>query len=134
MGNFGRFGTLTHFISHIGNMGAASGGKRVYYALMNIIWMAVGVAAAIGAKFLIEGTFYDGFINLILGIIGVIICIAVAVVSFLEGFLAQFVLVFMSGIGMRNPEERKGNAVAFVISLITSLGLVAAGIVILMII
>lgn len=132
MGNFSRFGTLTHFIRHIGNMGAASGKKRVYYALMNIVWMAVGVAAAIGAKFLIEGTFYDGVINFVLGVIGAIICIVMAVVSFLEGFLAQFVLVFMSGIGMRNPEERGGNAVAFVISLITSLGLVAAGVVLLM--
>lgn len=129
--NNNRFGTLLHFVRHIADMAAAGGKKRVGYAFMNIIWMAAGVAAAVGVRFLAAGI-SDGSINFVLGVIGLIVCAVIALVCFLEGFLAQFALVFIAGIGISNPEERGGNVAALVIALITSVGLVIACIMLLM--
>ena len=130
MGNTNRFGTLLHFVRHIGDMIAADGKKRIFYAITNIIWIAVGVAAAIGFKLLIDVTF-SGEFNIVVGIICIIVCAAAAVACVLEGFLAQVILIFVSFAGIFNPEERGGNVVSFVIALLTVAGAVTACIILL---
>lgn len=112
-----------NFIRHIMNMSAASGNKRIAYALGNIIIMMLGVFFAVCVKWCWDYMVDSSFI---VGIIGVIICCALTLFSFFQGFVAQFALVVISGIGIFNPQERMGNVAAFVISLLTSVGLVAA--------
>ena len=122
-----------NFIKHIRNMITASGKKRVIYALANIVIMALAVAAAAGIKALATAM-NGGELNFIAAIVGIIICFALGVFCFLQGFIAQIALVFISGAGIANPEERGGNIAAFIISFLTTAGLVAAAIVILKVI
>ncbi len=119
---------LFNFIRHIANMGAASGKKRVLYAFGNIVIMALGVFFAVCVKWsfaMLSETFIGGVFCIILSV-------ALTVFTFLQGFVAQFALVVIAGIGIANPEERGGNVAAFVIALLTSVGLVAAAVVFLL--
>lgn len=121
---------LFNFIRHISHMGAASGKKRVLYAFANIAIMALGVLFALCVKWS-YALMAENFIG---GLFGIILSAAAAFITFLQGFVAQFALVIIAGIGIANPEERGGNIAAFIIALLTSVGLVAAGIILLEII
>ena len=119
---------LFNFVRHIVHMGAASGKKRVVYAFANIAIMALGVFFALCVKWslaLLSET-------LIGGVLGIIISVALTIFTFLQGFVAQFALVIIAGIGIANPEERGGNIAAFIIALLTSVGLVAVCIIFLL--
>lgn len=118
-----------NFIRHIMNMTAASGKKRIAYAIGNIIIMMLGVFFAVCIKWSWDYMLNSSFI---VGIIVIIICCALTIFTFLQGFVSQFALVVISGIGIANPEERKYNVAAFIISLLTSVGLVAALVVLLL--
>ena len=122
---------LFNFISHIIHMGAASGKKRIAYAIANIAVMVLGVLCALGKKWSL-GIMSDT--SFIAGLLCLILCIALAIFTFLQGFVAQFALVIIAGIGIANPEERAGNIVAFIIALLTSVGLIVGGVIILTII
>ena len=118
---------LFNFIRHISNMAAASGKKRIVYAFANIFIMALGVFFALCVKWsfaLLSETFIGG-------LLGIILSAALTIFTFLQGFVAQFALVVIAGIGIAVPEERGGNIAAFIIALLTSVGLVAAGIIVL---
>lgn len=119
---------LFNFIRHIANMGAASGKKRVLYAFGNIVIMALGVFFALCVKWSFE-LLSETFIG---GLFCIIMSVAVAIFTFLQGFVAQFALVVIAGIGIANPEERGGNIAAFIIALLTSVGLVAVCIIFLL--
>ncbi len=119
---------LFNFIRHISNMGAASGKKRIVYAFANIAIMALGIFFALCVKWsfaLMSETFIGG-------LLGIILSVALTIFTFLQGFLAQFALVIIAGIGIADPQERGGNIAAFIIALLTSVGLVAAGIIFLL--
>ncbi len=120
-----RFSNLFRFIQHIGNMGAASGKKRVAYAFANILIMALGVLCAVGVKVL-AGHMDESFGMLIACVVGIIICGLLALLCFLQGFVAQIALVIIAGIGMFHREERGGNIIAFLIALLTTVGLIVA--------
>ena len=115
-----------NFIRHIRNMVTASGKKRILYALVNILIMALAVAAAAGIKALVAAM-QGGDLNFIVAI-ALIIVFVVGIFCFLQGFIAQIALVFIAAAGIANPQERSGNIVAFLIALITTIGLIVAAI------
>ncbi len=122
-------GTI-NFIRHISNMATAEGKKRILYAFANIIIMAIAVGAAIGVKMLWEGI-DSGNVNFVAGIVGIILCIALGIFSFLQGFVAQLALVVIAGIGIANPDQRGANVAAFLIAFATSVGLIIAAVILL---
>lgn len=120
-----RASNLFRFISHIMNMIAASGKKRIAYAFANIIIMALGVFFAIAIKWL-AGNMGESIGMLFACGFGILICALLALLCFLQGFVAQIALVIIAGIGMFHPEERAGNVISFLIALLTTAGLIAA--------
>lgn len=116
--------SLLSIIRHISDMTTCGGSKRIVYAFLNILAMALGIAftwCAIYCIGLIDGT------SIILGIAGLLISGALAVFTVLYGFIGQFALIFIAGAGMFKADERGKNFVAFIIALVTSVGLVVAG-------
>lgn len=114
------------FIYYIGNQVTASGGKRIIYALANILMMALAVAAAIGIRTLYLGM---GEINFFAALLGIILCAVVCVIFAIDGVIAQLVMLVASFIGIFNkaaPENRGTNAVAFVIALLSTVGVAVA--------
>lgn len=116
--------SLLNIVRHISDMVGCGGGKRIVYAFLNVLSMALGIAFAWCAIYcvgLIDGT------SIILGIAGLLISGALAVFTVLYGFIGQFALIFIAGAGMFKADERGKNFVAFIIALVTSVGLVVAG-------
>ena len=115
--------SLLSIIRHISDMTTCGGSKRIVYAFLNILAMALGIAftwCAIYCIGLIDGK------SVILGA-GLIVSGVFAVFAILYGFIGQFALVFIAGAGMFKADERGKNFVAFIIALVTSVGLVVAG-------
>lgn len=114
-----------NFMQHISKMIVAGGKKRVGYAIGNIVIMALGVFFAVLVKkclgIMTDSSFFGG-------LIGTIICIALTIYTFLQGFIGQFALVIIAGIGIFRSDERSGNVAAFIIALVTSVGLVIAAV------
>ena len=104
-------------------MASASGPKRIAYAFGNTLVMALGVLFGWCVRFLWIGTLETGSIHFLAGLFGLIICIPLTLLTFLQGFVAQIALVFISGVGIITPDDRISNAVAFLLSLATTLGL-----------
>ena len=73
---------LFNFISHIIHMGAASGKKRIAYAIANIAVMVLGVLCALGIKWSL-GIMSDT--SFIAGLLCLILCIALAIFTFFTG-------------------------------------------------
>lgn len=114
---------IFHFFRHISKMGSASGNKRAAYALINIIFMALSVGGAVCVKLSLNLMTDGSFIG---GLIFLIVSAAATIMFFLYGFFAQLALVFIAGIGIKNPEQRGGNIAALVIALITLAALITA--------
>ena len=114
------------FFRHLEKMGEASGGKRIFYAFVNIIIMALGVGFAMCVVWLFK-SFTNTLQNFVLNWMGIIVCIGLTLLCFLQGFIAQLVLAVTTGVGMFRKEpagQRAPNAVAFVIAFSTTVGLV----------
>lgn len=126
--------TLMKFLSHIGRVAGAEKGKRVFYAFLHILGIALGVAAFLGALWLLNNNSDIAYQNVgagIIAVIGMVILFIFAVLMFIEGFVAQMVLMICAFIGMREPEERGYCVVTVIVSL---LSLVAAVVVALVVI
>ena len=124
--------TLLKFLSHVGKVAAAEKGKRVFYAFIHILGIALGIAAFLGALWLLNyntGIAEQSIGGWILVIIGMVILFVFAVLMFIEGFLAQLVLMICAFIGLRNPEERGYCLVASVVSALSIVAAVIAAIV-----
>lgn len=113
------------FARHIQKMIAATGKKRIGYVFGNIISMLLSVACICGVKYFFENSFGKGAnVNTLVGIFALIILVLLTIYTFLWGFTSQIIMVFISGIGIAKPEERKYNIVSFIISLLTTIGLI----------
>lgn len=120
--------TLYFFIRHIGNMITASGTKRIGYALANILLMGLGVASAYGFVYFINTL---GDINFFASIMLLIFLAAFTIFFFIQGFLAQAILVVVAFIGMFPAEERGGNIVSFIIALLSLAALIVVLVIVL---
>lgn len=122
---------LFRFIHHISKMGSAGGGKRVFYALLHIVAIVIAFAAGYGAYWLFAN-FSDilaqNFLFILLFIPGVILCVGAAILFFLQGVVAQIILIVFAAVGIKNPEERAGNIAALLIAVLSlvALGVIAA--------
>lgn len=123
-----KFTLIFNFIRHISKMGSASGKMRIVYAFANILIMGLAVFFAVCVKWCWGIMMETSFIG---GLLGLILCVGITIIAFLQGFVAQIALVIIAGIGIANPQERGGNIVAFIIALLTSIGLVIVGIILL---
>ena len=104
---------------------AATGKKRIGYVFGNIISMLLSVACICGVKYFFENSFGKGAnVNTLVGIFALIILVLLTIYTFLWGFTSQIIMVFISGIGIAKPEERKYNIISFIISLLTTIGLI----------
>lgn len=113
------------FARHIQKMIVATGKKRIGYVFGNIISMLLSVACICGVKYFFENSFGKGAnINTLVGIFALIILVLLTIYTFLWGFTSQIIMVFISGIGIAKPEERKYNIISFIISLLTTIGLI----------
>ncbi len=116
--------SLLNIIRHISDMVSADGKKRLLYAFLNILAMALGLAFGWCAYYCV-GVIKDS--SVILGILGLIVSGALAIFSVLYGFIGQLALIFIAGGGMFRAEERGYNFAAFLIALLTFVGLIVAG-------
>ncbi len=113
------------FARHIQKMIAATGKKRIGYVFGNIISMLLSVACICGVKYFFENSFGKGAnVNTLVGIFALIILVLLTIYTLLWGFTSQIIMVFISGIGIAKPEERKYNIISFIISLLTTIGLI----------
>ena len=113
------------FACHIQKMIAATGKKRIGYVFGNIISMLLSVACICGVKYFFENSFGKGAnVNTLVGIFALIILVLLTIYTLLWGFTSQIIMVFISGIGIAKPEERKYNIISFIISLLTTIGLI----------
>lgn len=112
----------------IGKMSSASGKVRALNAVGNVALMALGGFFCYCVKLSWD---YMSGTNFILGLFLVILAVAAVIFAFFEGFICQIALVFISALGLKadGEEGRGGNIAALIISLITSVGLVAAAVI-----
>lgn len=122
---------LFRFIHHISKMGSAGGGKRVFYALLHIVAVVLAFAAGYGAYWLFanfSNLLSQNLLIILIFIPGVIVCVGAAILFFLQGAVAQVILIVFAAIGIKDPEERAGNIVALLIAVLSlvALGVIAA--------
>ena len=122
---------LFRFIHHISNMGSAGGGKRVFYALLHIVAVVLAFAAGYGAYWLFanfSNLLSQNLLFILIFIPAVIVCAGAAILFFLQGAVAQVILIVFAAIGIKDPEERAGNIVALLIAVLSlvALGVIAA--------
>lgn len=125
--------TLMKFLSHIGRVAGAEKGKRVFYAFLHILGIALGVAAFLGALWLLNNNSDIAYQNVgagIIAVIGMVILFIFAAIMFIEGFLAQFILMVCGFIGLRNQEERGYCVVTVIVSLLSLVAAVVVAIVV----
>lgn len=114
---------IFNFVSHISHMGSASGKKRIAYAIANALIVALAFASCYGIYYFSNhlddsvGAFFGG-------IVGIVLCVAIAVTSFLQGVIAQLVLTVMSLIGTFVSEEKLANFIAFFLTLVSYVAVV----------
>ena len=115
--------TIRQFITHVINIIDAKGGKRIFYAIINILIMALSIFFSILVYKMYssssETLSSSGFIAWILLWVGIFCCAVIALVCFVEGFIAQIVALVCTGIGMFKSEQKGANIAAFIICIIS---------------
>lgn len=108
---------LFNILRHISNIVIASGKKRIFYTIINALVLAAAFASSYGIYYFISH-FQDSAYALIGGTIGIVLCTAIAISSFLEGVVSQLVLTVMSFVGIFVSKERLNNFIAFSLTII----------------
>ena len=111
-----------NFVGHILKIIAADGSKRIKYALIHILFIGIAVFSMWLTKYLFIGTFEEGSIHLVAGILGIIVAIAFVIPFTLHGFIGQAVTVFMCLIGSIRKEERIYNILGFILAIASIVG------------
>lgn len=108
---------LFNILRHISNIVIASGKKRIFYTIINALVLAAAFASSYGIYYFISH-FQDSAYALIGGAIGIVLCTAIAISSFLEGVVSQLVLTVMSFVGIFVSKEKLNNFIAFSLTII----------------
>ena len=113
---------------HINKMIGTTAGGRVAFAISHILLMALSVFFAFCIKWSFDFMTTESFFA---GLFALIISIAATFFAFTEGFVCQLALVVIAGIHIKadGPEDKSANVAAMVIALLTSVGLVIAGLI-----
>lgn len=112
-------------IRHIGNIITAEKGKRIVYALANIIFIAIAVLAGFGVIKSFDIMTGQTFIG---GLLLIIVCIAFAIIFLINGIIGQLIMLVWSIVLIFNPDERKYAIVSVIIALL-SFGAMAAALI-----
>lgn len=112
-------------IRHIGNIITAEKGKRIVYALVNIIFIAIAVLAGFGVIKSFDIMTGQTFIG---GLLLIIVCIAFAIIFLIDGIIGQLIMLVWSIVLIFNPDERKYAIVSVIIALL-SFGAMAAALI-----
>lgn len=106
--------------------------KRLGYSFLHILSLAMMAACFYGVYFMVTGADSvlagAGLGGLILSWIGIVICAAMGVLFFLQGFVAQIVTFVTGLIGLGKAEERAANLAAALVALLSVIALIAAGV------
>lgn len=108
-----------NFISHIVKILAAEPPKRFKYTIYHIIFLGVAFGLAYAIKYLIVGTFTDGNINLLVGILGLIVSIAAIIPFILHGLVGQIVCVVTCLISSFKKDGRVYSILSILLALIS---------------
>lgn len=111
------------FWRYIGKMMGSFKGRRIVYAVVNVVLMALAALACWGVVACWNAMFE---VNFFAGLLGLIFCVAAAIMCTVNGVVAQLIMLVSSAIGIANPEERKYNIAAFIIALLSLVALVVA--------
>ena len=112
---------VRQLIRHIGSCITAEKGKRILYAVVNIAFIAIAVLSAWGVVKAWEMMFSTTFIG---GLILLIVCVAFAILSFIDGVIGQLIHTVVNFIFIFNREERGYAIGAFIISLLSIIAMV----------
>lgn len=129
---------LRKFFMHLANIMADDGKKRVKYAIINIILMILTCVFAFIFYWLVS--IQESVINeygLVIWVflwIGAVACLALGLTSFVQGFIAQFITLISSAVGVAKSQERSKNIAALVIASVSIVVIVVAFVVILFLI
>ncbi len=121
---------LFHFISKIVRMGAASGGKRIAYAIGNAIIVAIAFAAGYFIYTMYSNLGNAGT-NFAIYIVGIIVLAIIGVAAFFEGVICQIALTIFSLMGIIVSRERLANLFAFLITIATYAAIIITGVILL---
>ena len=121
---------LFRFIDHIIKIGDCKGSKRIFYSILHIFVMALACvfayfAYSLGAN---NGEIMSehGFIVWLFAIFALVLCGFIAIICFLQGFVAQVATIVISSIYISKAEEREKNIAALVIASVSFIAVVAA--------
>lgn len=94
---------------------AASGKRRISYAIQTLIMLAISVLAIYGLKVMFNFTIDENFA---LFIVGTTLCVITLIIIALPVIIASIMLFIASLIGTIKSDERASNAVSLVITII----------------
>ncbi len=94
---------------------AASGKRRIFYAVQTLIMLAILVLAIYGLKVMFNSTIEENFI---LFIVGTALCIITLIIITLPVVIASIMLFIASLKGTIKSDERGANAVSLIIIII----------------
>lgn len=125
-----RFRNLFRFIKHINKIGICSEKKRIAYSISHIVVMAISCVFAYFTYYLIangnEIMSNHGFIVWLFSLFGIALSAFIAIMCFLQGFIAQIATIVYASIYVYKAEERSLNITALVISSVSFVAIIAA--------
>lgn len=118
----------TQLIRHIGSCITAEKGKRIFYAVVNIAFIAIAVLSGWGVLKAWEIMFSETFIG---GLLLLIVCAAFAIFSLIDGVIGQLIHTVVNFISIFNREERGYAICAFIIALLSIVAMVVVMVILL---
>lgn len=94
---------------------AASGKRRISYAIQTLVMLAISVLAIYGLKVMFNFTIDENFV---LFIVGTAFCVMTLIIVTLPVIIASIMLFIASLIGTIKSDERALNAVSLIITII----------------
>ena len=119
---------VSQLIRHIGNCITAEKGKRIFYAVVNIAFIAIAVLSGWGVLKAWEIMFSENFIG---GLLLLIVCAAFAILSLIDGVIGQLIHTVVNFIFIFNREERGYAICAFIIALLSIVAMVVVMVILL---
>ena len=113
---------VRQLIRHIGSCITAEKGKRIFYAFVNIVFIAIAVFSGWGVLKAWEIMFSETFIG---GLLLLIVCATFAILSLIDGVIGQLIHTVVNFIFIFNREER------FIIALLSIVAMVVVMVILL---
>lgn len=104
---------------YLRNIIRGSGKRRIVCSIVNIALIAIAALCVWGLFRSLDIMNSTSFIG---GLLLFIVCIVCGIAFVINGIVGQIILLVCAFIGLFNAEERKCNAVAFVIALLSFVG------------